>query len=111
MMNKSGLSVEAPDEDSNPPKTASEIASEYDKVSKSLYSEVESKWSDDMMSDDLDMYGEKWKRSLLCTGLIKHEIHHRGQLTILMRQAGLKVPGAYGPSKEEWAKYGMPEAR
>jgi len=26
----------------------------------------------------------------------------------LMRQAGLKVPGIYGPSKEEWALMGMP---
>jgi uncharacterized damage-inducible protein DinB len=26
----------------------------------------------------------------------------RGQLTVLMRQADLKVPGVYGPSKEEW---------
>jgi uncharacterized damage-inducible protein DinB len=111
MMNKSGLNVEAPAEDSNPPATASEIAKEYDNVSISLYSEVESKWSDEMMNDELEIYGEKWKRSLLCTGLIKHEIHHRAQLTILMRQAGLKVPGAYGPSKEEWGKYGMPEAR
>jgi len=25
-----------------------------------------------------------------------------------MRQAGLKVPGIYGPSKEEWETYGMP---
>lgn len=32
-----------------------------------------------------------------------HEIHHRGQLTILMRQAGITVSGLYGPSKEEAA--------
>ncbi|MBK7956896.1 MAG: hypothetical protein IPK03_01545 [Bacteroidetes bacterium] len=25
----------------------------------------------------------------------------------MMRQAGLKVPGMYGPSKEEWEKMGM----
>jgi uncharacterized damage-inducible protein DinB len=40
--------------------------------------------------------------------LISHEIHHRGQMTVLMRQAGLKVPGIYGPAREEWAAYGMP---
>ena len=34
--------------------------------------------------------------------LIQHQAHHRGQLTVLMRQADLKVPGVYGPSKEEW---------
>jgi uncharacterized damage-inducible protein DinB len=28
-------------------------------------------------------------------------------MTVLMRQAGLPVPGLYGPSKEEWAAMGM----
>jgi uncharacterized damage-inducible protein DinB len=39
--------------------------------------------------------------------LIQHQAHHRGQMTVLMRQAGLPVPGIYGPSKEEWANFGM----
>jgi uncharacterized damage-inducible protein DinB len=29
-----------------------------------------------------------------------HEIHHRGQISVLMRQAGLTVPNIYGPNKE-----------
>jgi uncharacterized damage-inducible protein DinB len=111
MMNRGGLSVDAPAEDSNPPETAAGIAEQYQNVSNSLYSEVESKWKDSMMNDELDLYGEKWRRAFLCEAMVKHEIHHRGQLTVLMRQAGLKVPGAYGPSKEEWLIYGMPEAR
>jgi len=111
MMNRGGLSVKAPAEDSDPPVKSADIVSNYDNVSKSLQSEVESKWTDEMMSDELDLYGEKWKRSFLCEALVKHEIHHRGQLTILMRQAGLKVPGAYGPAKEEWSAFGMPEAK
>ena len=28
-------------------------------------------------------------------------------MTILMRQAGLKVPGVMGPSREEWSQLGM----
>ena len=36
------------------------------------------------------------------------EAHHRGQMTVLMRQAGLTVPGIYGPAQEEWAAMGMP---
>jgi hypothetical protein len=28
-------------------------------------------------------------------------------MTVLMRQAGLKVPGVYGPAREEWAGMGM----
>lgn len=55
-----------------------------------------------------EMYGEKWPRGQSARILIDHQIHHRGQLTVVMRQAGLQVPGVYGPSKEEWAGYGAP---
>jgi uncharacterized damage-inducible protein DinB len=58
------------------------------------------------MQED-DMYGEMWKRGFTLYNLITHQIHHRGQMTVLMRQSGLKVPGFYGPSFEEWAQYGM----
>jgi hypothetical protein len=26
---------------------------------------------------------------------------------VLMRQAGLEIPGLYGPSRQEWAAFGM----
>ncbi|MEA3297729.1 MAG: DinB family protein, partial [candidate division Zixibacteria bacterium] len=39
--------------------------------------------------------------------LIQHQIHHRGQMTVLMRQAGIKVPSLYGPAKEDWAQMGL----
>jgi uncharacterized damage-inducible protein DinB len=39
--------------------------------------------------------------------LVTHQTHHRAQMTVLMRQAGLQVPGIYGPVKEGWAAYGM----
>lgn len=54
------------------------------------------------------MYGEQWPKGLVLSILIAHQTHHRGQMTVLMRQAGLPVPGMYGPSKEEWAAMGLP---
>ena len=54
------------------------------------------------------MYGEKWPRGMSLSALMAHETHHRGQMTVLMRQAGLPVPGVYGPAKEEWAAMGAP---
>jgi uncharacterized damage-inducible protein DinB len=54
------------------------------------------------------MYGEQWPRGTMLNALIAHQTHHRGQMTVLMRQAGVPVPGMYGPSKEEWAAMGMP---
>ena len=41
-----------------------------------------------------------WSTALMLTVLLHHEIHHRGQMTVLMRQAGLVVPMIYGPTKE-----------
>jgi uncharacterized damage-inducible protein DinB len=48
-----------------------------------------------------------WTKAFVLVSLLQHSCHHRGQMTVLMRQAGLKVPGVYGPAKEEWAIYGM----
>ena len=53
------------------------------------------------------MYGEIWKRGHSLQVLLVHQTHHRGQMTVLMRQAGLPVPSIYGPVKEGWSAYGV----
>jgi uncharacterized damage-inducible protein DinB len=53
------------------------------------------------------MYGETWKNGFSLWVLIAHQAHHRAQMIVLMREAGLKVPGVYGPSKEEWESMHM----
>ena len=53
------------------------------------------------------MYGESWKRGFTLDVLVRHQTHHRGQMTVLMRQAGLRVPGVCGPAREDWAAYGQ----
>ena len=65
-------------------------------------------WTDAMLVETVPMYGEDWTRGKVLAALILHQAHHRGQMNVLMRQAGLGVPGVYGPSKEEWVNYGMP---
>lgn len=110
MMEQTGIKFDAPDQKSDVPAKASDIASIYRDLSEQLINKVSESWTDGMLDDVLDMYGEKWKRYLVLQILIRHEIHHRAQLTVLMRQAGLKVPGLYGPSKEEWVNYGAPAA-
>ncbi|MDI6765453.1 MAG: DinB family protein [Bacteroidota bacterium] len=108
MGGKAGLTINAPAENTPEPTSAAVIATAYEKAAKSIGDEVQKKWSDAMLKEEIEMYGEKWTRSGTLAALIKHEIHHRAQMTVLMRQAGLKVPGVYGPSKEEWAQYGIP---
>lgn len=108
MANKTDLKITELAEDAPIPATAAEILEAYQKVSASLLDQVKEKWSDNNLGDMVNMYGENWSKSTIVFILVKHEIHHRAQMTVLMRQAGLKVPGLYGPSKEEWAQYNMP---
>jgi len=67
-------------------------------------------WTDDTLQEDVTMYGETWKKGFALWVTVVHQTHHRGQLTVLMRLAGLKVPGIYGPCKEEWEAYGLGQA-
>jgi uncharacterized damage-inducible protein DinB len=107
MMTKIGLNPDCPPEDAKMPQKAIDIKNTYEKASASLISEINSILKDEMLNDDISAYGQTWKKGMILKMLIGHEIHHRGQMTVLMRQAGLKVPGIYGPSKEEWLSYGM----
>jgi uncharacterized damage-inducible protein DinB len=108
MGSKMGLQVTAPTEDSEQPTNASDIASTYDISSKSVLEAVRRSWTDASLYDEIPMYGEMWKRGGALSSLLLHQTHHRAQMTVLMRQAGLKVPGVYGPSREEWSLMGMP---
>ena len=108
MMSKTGLIFLDFDEEAKVPLHTIEIIAQYEKLSNQLKIQVEESWTDEMLKDDLNMYGQVWKRASVLSSLIAHQAHHRGQMTVLMRQAGLKVPGVYGPSKEEWAAFGMP---
>lgn len=109
MLGRTGLKSAGPAEDEPVPATAEEIRKAYDTAASSLLNEVSTKWNDESLQVEDEMYGEKWKRGVTLSALLNHEIHHRGQLTVLMRLAGLKVPGIYGPSREEWAQMGMKE--
>ncbi|MHB1651501.1 MAG: DinB family protein [Desulfitobacteriaceae bacterium] len=107
MMSKTGLVLETIGEDALVPTTAKEIADYYRETSEAMVTAIQNQWSDKTLLEKRDMYGEIWTIGITLNVLIYHQIHHRGQMTILMRQAGLRVPGIYGPSREEWSEYGM----
>jgi len=108
MLDRVGLKIDAPGFDKDPPATAAEIAEAYERAAMSVADEVKKNWIDDTLLETDEMYGETWARGLTLFYLIAHQAHHRGQMTVLMRQAGLKVPGVYGPAREEWAAMGAP---
>ncbi|MCL1894351.1 MAG: DinB family protein [Holophagaceae bacterium] len=89
-----------------PPATMAEVKIAYEKASKSFTEGLKS-WTDDTLLQEDEMYGEKYTRSHSLTIIMCHQIHHRGEMFVLMRQAGLIPPDIYGPTKEGWATYGM----
>ncbi|QYO67184.1 DinB family protein [Leptolyngbya sp. 7M] len=108
MLGLVGLEIEAPSFEQECPVSAGEIVLAYDKAAASVTDAVKGNWTDETLLQTDEMYGETWSRGLTLFYLIAHQAHHRGQMTILMRQAGLTVPGVYGPAKEEWAAMGAP---
>ena len=68
---------------------------------------IQTKWTDTDLMEGIEVYGQQWERRKILSVLVLHQTHHRGQITVLMRLEQLPVPGIYGPSKEEWSKYGM----
>ena len=81
--------------------SAAAIRDAYVQAAASLLEQVGLHWTDETLKVKDEMYGESWARGLTLQALVFHEIHHRGAMTVLMRQAGLVVPGIYGPNREE----------
>jgi len=106
MMKLVGLSLDRVDQDAPLPSAAKEIHDAYETVSAQLLEQLAS-WDDAKLLEENNCYGMMWKNGLTLEVLIRHEVHHRAQMTVLMRQAGLTVPGIYGPAKEGWAAMGM----
>ena len=103
-----GLDVSVAKPDDPCPATAQEIAATYKRSAQAVRAAVEKAWTDEMLPEEISMYGQMWSRGVTLAALLAHEVHHRGQMTVLMRQAGLDVPGVYGPARQEWAAYGVP---
>jgi uncharacterized damage-inducible protein DinB len=108
MPEHSGLPASGP-KDSDPQPSLAEMIRHYEAGAKQVAALVNEHWTDAMLTELIPMYGQQWPRGGALSALIAHQTHHRGQMTVLMRQAGLKVPGVYGPAAEEWAAMNMPQ--
>jgi len=107
MITRTGLTFEAAKHDTPVPSLAKVIADSYRTSSENMLAAIKEHWTDASLNEMDDMYGEQWPKGLTLSVIISHQTHHRGQMTVLMRQAGLKVPGVYGPAREEWSAFGM----
>ncbi|OAB36018.1 DinB family protein [Paenibacillus glacialis] len=106
-MTAMGLSFESPTKSENTPLTAKSIVDEYSRISGGMLQAVKTQWTDARLTKTMDMGGEEWTNGASLRFVITHQAHHRGQMTVLMRQAGLRVPDVYGPTREDWIERGM----
>lgn len=102
-----GLATDASRAEEAVPAQTAAIAAAYRAASEAMEGAVRQCWTDGDLAAAVELYGERWERGRVLRAVIDHENHHRGQMTVLMRQAGLPVPGVFGPSREEWAALGL----
>lgn len=103
------LNFDAPSKDWSVPSSAKFIADSYFNASHNFVEAIKTQWTDEDLLEQIDFFGQKMEKGTLLLFLNQHQTHHRGQMTIIMRQVGISVPGIYGPSKEEWAQFDLAE--
>ena len=102
-----GLKVDELENVENVPTSAKKIAETFKHISSSAINVIEEQWTDESLQEVQTAFGREETNAQILMGLIKHIIHHRGQVTILIRQAGIKPFGVYGPPKEDWIHLGV----
>lgn len=94
-----GMEVDVPDQSQPIPTNVEEIVAAYEKAMESVKSEA-SKLNDASLLEAVPAFGAEIPRGHLLRTFVDHQTHHRGQMTVLLRQAGLTVPPVMGPTKE-----------
>jgi uncharacterized damage-inducible protein DinB len=102
-----GLNIDRVDNAGSVPTSAKNIAETFKEVSSHASQIIEQQWTDKSLEQIQEAFGRQESNPQILMGLIKHIVHHRGQITVLMRQAGLKPFGVYGPPKEDWIHLGV----
>jgi uncharacterized damage-inducible protein DinB len=99
-----GITLKVPGDAKIVPEKASEIVEAYKTLSQQLADEVKKDFTDTSMEENVDMHGSPAPRGAILRTMVDHQTHHRGQMTVLLRQASLPVPGVMGPTKEDLKK-------
>lgn len=81
--------------------SAKEIVDAYQKIVEDVTVAVEKTLTDEKLVETIDVFGKQMTIGAILRLLLNHQTHHRGQMTVLLRQAGLPVPGILGPTKEQ----------
>ena len=94
-MSSMGLSFPTPQAEQ--PTSAAVIAAEYRTISREMLHAVMTQWDDASLLEVKEIAGGQWRNGDSLRLTITHQAHHRGQMTVLMRQAGMKeIPSIFG---------------
>lgn len=94
-----GLDVPSLTRDEQTPSSVVQIVHRYEIIANAILKEAEKLTDEDLLTEVNGFTGLTTKGKML-GNLIEHQTHHRGQMTVLLRQAGLTVPPVAGPTKE-----------
>src|SRR5262249_8013983 len=84
------------------PKTIEELASGYARIHQEARDRLRKMKPDDLEKEMKFIDGSKRTvSSLLWDVMLLHSVHHRGQLSLLVRLAGGVVPSLFGPTREQ----------
>lgn len=103
-MGEAGLSLGIELNPKNIPATIREIINTYKAVSENVVKAATENLSDDKLLTEVNSLGHATPIGALLRMMVDHQTHHRAQMQVLLRQAGLHVPGVMGPTKEDLAK-------
>ncbi|MEF2248607.1 DinB family protein [Paenibacillus sp. IITD108] len=95
----SGLDVPGLGKGTPVPASMTEVIAKYNEVI-AAYSEAAKSLTDEQLLEEINGFGNPLPRGKFLRIMVDHQTHHRGQMTVLLRQAGLSVPGVMGPTKE-----------
>ncbi len=111
MMSIAGLEFPGLDPHAPVPKTAKEISDTYAKASKQLLDDIKKNWTDATLAKEFTFYGQQWTGGQALTILLMHEVHHQGQMTVLMRQAGPESPRIVRSGQGRMGRHGYEPSR
>ncbi|TVX91635.1 DinB family protein [Paenibacillus agilis] len=94
-----GLQIPAAAPGTSMPSSMTAIVEKYEEVIEAYKNEALT-LTDEKLTEEVNGFMGPIARGKLLRILIDHQTHHRGQMTVLLRQAGLPVPGVMGPTKE-----------
>ena len=108
MLSRTGLEFPSLEGDEHAPASAAVIAESYKRASADLLQAIETQWTDDTLVQLTDMYGEQWPNGLTLRILIKHEVHHRGQIYLMLGMLDVRTPPLYGLTEEQLRERSAP---